>query len=107
MLYTTVSPLCKVVQYRSVVSYKPPTYGVFSTQKKGSSSAVQASGHSRQRKARRSGLWLEGHHYDQKEVEDGCADDETKGNLCIVRHYILQCKKNPEPVTLRGLVSSS
>jgi hypothetical protein len=54
------------------------------------------------RKARRSGLWLEGHHYNQQEVEDGCEDDRAKDCFCIVRHVVLQFKKDPEPVTLRG-----
>ena len=52
-------------------------------------------------KARRSGLWLEGHHYNQKEVEDGCEDDRADDCFCVVTHVVLQFKKDPEPVTLR------
>jgi hypothetical protein len=47
------------------------------------------------KKARRSGLWLEGHHYDQKEVEDRCEDDRADDCFCVVTHVILQFEKRP------------
>jgi hypothetical protein len=53
-------------------------------------------------KARRSGLWLEGHHYNQKEVEDGCEDDRADDCFCVVTHGISSLKKDPGTVTARG-----
>jgi hypothetical protein len=34
------------------------------------------------------GLWLEGHHYNQKEVDDGGSDDRAKDCFCIVGHRV-------------------
>jgi hypothetical protein len=49
-----------------------------------------------QRKARApfgGGLWLEAHHYDQQEVDDGGGDDRAKNHFGIVRHTV--SRKDP------------
>jgi hypothetical protein len=49
-----------------------------------------------QRKARApfgGGLWLEAHHYNQQEVDDGGSDDRAKNHFGIVRHTV--SRKDP------------